>query len=236
MQRLGPVALRILRRRRPASASHFPTPESGEAPPTPVTSGRRSRALSRKRGPVASSWRTSRGTSIWEPPPCSATFAQWVTASKRACSRRSKPARRRIGDGSSLWPTPTGSLYCNRLEIEFTAEGLRFRNDPTQSGQQVALGKVARTWTLIYLIACAVGARRFGRFHFPYTRRLHIALMPGPRSSTGDLTFNPKFSEWLMGWPIGWTDPLRPVTGWRAWRRRMRGELSRLPMPPDDGW
>jgi hypothetical protein len=38
-----------------------------------------------------------------------------------------------------------------------------------------------------------------------------------------------------MGWPIGWNDPSRPVTGWRAWRRRMRGELSRLPMPPDEG-
>jgi DNA (cytosine-5)-methyltransferase 1 len=30
------------------------------------------------------------------------------------------------------------------------------------------------------------------------------------------------------GGPIGWSDPMRPVTGWSAWLRRMHGELSRL--------
>ncbi|WP_245426310.1 DNA cytosine methyltransferase [Phyllobacterium bourgognense] len=50
-----------------------------------------------------------------------------------------------------------------------------------------------------------------------------------PRSSTNDLTFNPNFSDWIMGWPIGWTDPMQPVTGWSAWLQLMRGELSRLP-------
>lgn len=46
-----------------------------------------------------------------------------------------------------------------------------------------------------------------------------------------DLTFNPNFSDWLMGWPIGWTDPTQPVTEWSLWLQRMRGELSKLPLP-----
>lgn len=45
-----------------------------------------------------------------------------------------------------------------------------------------------------------------------------------------DLTFNPNFSDWVMGWPIGWTDPMQRVTGWSVWRRRMRGALLKLPI------
>jgi hypothetical protein len=44
-----------------------------------------------------------------------------------------------------------------------------------------------------------------------------------------DLTFNPNFSDWIMGWPIGWADPMQPVTGWSLWLQRMRGELSKMP-------
>lgn len=59
---------------------------------------------------------------------------------------------------------------------------------------------------------------------------LHLTLNAGPRSSIGDLTFNPNFSDWIMGWPTGWTDPTRPVTEWSVWLQRMRGELSKMPI------
>lgn len=41
-------------------------------------------------------------------------------------------------------------------------------------------------------------------------------------------TLNPQFTEWLMGWPIGWTglEPVEMV--WSHWWLRMRLELSRL--------
>jgi hypothetical protein len=58
----------------------------------------------------------------------------------------------------------------------------------------------------------------------------HLTLNAGPKSSIGDLTFNPNFSDWIMGWPIGWTDPTRPVSGWSVWLRRMRNELSKMPI------
>ena len=34
---------------------------------------------------------------------------------------------------------------------------------------------------------------------------------------------NPAFSNWMMGWPMGWTDPLGPLTGW--YQRLQRGRL-----------
>lgn len=103
------------------------------------------------------------------------------------------------------------------------------RDDPTQTGSQLATGKAARLWTHIWLLITACGARPTKPFSFPSSHSLHLTLQAGPRSSINDLTFNPNFSDWLMGWPIGWTDPTRPVTGWSAWLRHMRGELSKLP-------
>ena len=114
--------------------------------------------------------------------------------------------------------------------MELSRDGLKLRDDPTQSGSQIALGKAARTWTIIWLMMKAFGAKPTKAFSYPHSRPLHISLNAGPRSSIGILTFNPNFSDWIMGWPIGWTDPTRPVTAWSAWLRHMRGELSKLPM------
>lgn len=42
---------------------------------------------------------------------------------------------------------------------------------------------------------------------------------PGATSSNGRRRLNPLFVEWLMGWPLGWTDCGAVVTGsYRAWR------------------
>ncbi|KQZ14292.1 hypothetical protein ASD44_09575 [Mesorhizobium sp. Root554] len=141
-------------------------------------------------------------------------------------------ARPTYGVGSSYWPTPMRTLYSNRVQIELSQAGLRFRDDPAEIGSQVALGKVAKAWSMLFLLMKACGAIRFTAMHYPCSLPLHLSLTAGTRYSPGDLIFNPNFSDWLMGWPIGWTAPSLPATEWSAWLRRMRGELSRLPMPP----
>ncbi len=56
--------------------------------------------------------------------------------------------------------------------------------------------------------------------------------LPAPQTCTHGgackPTLNPRFVEWLMGFPIGWTDFGRSETAWSLWLRRMRSELSRL--------
>ncbi len=42
------------------------------------------------------------------------------------------------------------------------------------------------------------------------------------------MTLNPRFTERLMGWPMGWTELELAETEWFRWLRRMRGELSRM--------
>jgi hypothetical protein len=40
------------------------------------------------------------------------------------------------------------------------------------------------------------------------------------------LKLNPRFTEWLMGWPVGWTDFAPAATAWCRYRPRMRTALS----------
>ena len=42
------------------------------------------------------------------------------------------------------------------------------------------------------------------------------------------MTLNPRFTEWLMGWPIGWTEFELAETEWFRWLQRMRGELLQM--------
>ncbi len=210
-------------------ASHSVVRANAEEKTTRGTFGRTSAGSSRKLTRSGASSRTSKGISIWEPPTSSRTFKAWATQLKRDCFQRLKSVHPTYGAGSSFWPTPTKSLYCNRTEIELSDAGMRLRNDPSQTGSQIALGNATRQWTQTWLLIRAWNARPKGRPSFRSSRPLHLSLMFGHRSSTGDLTFNPSFSDWIMGWPIGWTEPMRPATEWSAWLLRMRGELSKLP-------
>lgn len=54
------------------------------------------------------------------------------------------------------------------------------------------------------------------------------ATQDGPTSSDERRTLNPRFVNWLMSWPIGWTS-LEPVaTEWCHYAQRMRGALCLL--------
>lgn len=57
-------------------------------------------------------------------------------------------------------------------------------------------------------------------------------IRAGPQSSSERRSLNPLFVEWLMGWPIGWTDCERAATGLSPWLQRSRGILSTLLSPP----
>jgi hypothetical protein len=57
------------------------------------------------------------------------------------------------------------------------------------------------------------------------------AIPDGQRSSETRRVLNPRFVEWLMGWPIGWTSCELAETGLSAWLRQSRGYLSSLSSP-----
>ncbi len=50
----------------------------------------------------------------------------------------------------------------------------------------------------------------------------------GRQSFLAGLISNPRFYELTMGWPIDWTAPEAPATGFAAWLLRSRGQFSKL--------
>jgi hypothetical protein len=56
----------------------------------------------------------------------------------------------------------------------------------------------------------------------------------GPPSSNERRSLNPRFVEWLMGWPPGWTSFECSATASFHYRQRMRSALLSLPLPVED--
>ncbi len=70
----------------------------------------------------------------------------------------------------------------------------------------------------------------FVKFHFshPAPATLTDGGTSSPETPSSPRRLNPRFVEWLMGWPVGWTDCASPVTGLSLWKSRMRSSLWRL--------
>lgn len=99
----------------------------------------------------------------------------------------------------------------------------------TSSGQ-FSLGNAARAWTKLWLTMRALGWTPTAPLRS--SPQVRVSFRFGTGSFIDGLTSNPRFYELMMGWPIGWTAPGEPVTGYPRWLLRSRIALSRLPMPP----
>ena len=75
-----------------------------------------------------------------------------------------------------------------------------------------------------------ISLRQYRALMKPKTRDFS-RLMAWSRWATR-LRLNVPFVEWLMGWPIGWTDCAGVATASSQWWQAMRTELSRLSSPP----
>lgn len=188
---------------------------------TPDTCGRKSPGLCGKSDPNGAFLKTSSGICPLVSTTSAASFKAWATGLQRASYQRRKSAGRTSASGCSFWPTPTfkgsGNRACIRLSPD---KGLEFKNDLNQVGSQLGLWNAAKAWALLWDMLQAVGWTPSR----PRSSHLcRVILLNGERHSDGRLSSNPAFSDWMMGWPPGWTDPLRPVTGWSLWLQRARG-------------
>lgn len=142
-----------------------------------------------------------------------------------------------------IWPTPMANPNSNR-QTKPTPSQLK-----GEHGLNLAMVAVTHTWPTPR--ACS-GKRSSGAnrtelvrsWATPTTRdwkdgtatadvKTNCLLgRQAPRSMSDGmesrLTLNPLFVEWLMGWPIGWTDCGSAATGLSRWLLLMRSELSRL--------
>ncbi len=211
-----------------ASPSAMPVAE--EVRVTRVTFGPRSPASPAKSNRNGSSAKTSRDTCPWATPTSKPAFAAWATRQRRASSQREKQAQATGVAGYSSWPTPTASDggYVPDLVLKDGSLSMTGPFDcATGSGGQFSTGEATRSWTSLWLAMRAIGwTPTQAQFRSSHPVRVSFRLGTGSLHST--LISNPRFYEMAMGWPIGWSAPGAPVTGYVQWLRRSRGRFSRL--------
>lgn len=203
-------------------ANRSATPATGAARKIPGISGQMSPASCATFSPDSASSKTSPGICPLASTMSPETFKAWAAELQRRSYQRRKSAGLTSASGCSFWPTPTATMSANRACIRLGPGVLRFQRDLNQTGKQVGTGNAAMSWTLLTDMMRGAG------WEWQNPRSSHpcrVILLNGEQRSDDGLRLNPAFTDWLMGWPIGWSDPSRPVTEWSPWLRRARGMI-----------
>lgn len=163
-------------------ASLIPSPGSDRAQRMTVTSGQRCLKLSRLSGPLGSLERMFLESSRLSSTTCFLTWKDSATPAGRLLFRLVPSMPRTAVIESGLWPTPTRDSVISR-DRPYAQGGmplsLAARLVPTPGANDWRSGK---------------GFSPEGRGHSPQLRHLADGML------------NPEWIEWLMGFPIGWTE------------------------------
>ncbi len=145
--------------------------------------------------PDTSSWKTCQGSFSEDLQTFSGTWPQAGTMRTGRVYRQRRLVPRTSGRGSGLWPTPGASKAANDLKLTKSGDG---RKKPNKLGWMIV--------SLMYPTLTTADSR---------STRNHTARRKNPSSQHSDgWTLvdvvdglpNPTFAEWLMGYPIGWTE------------------------------
>jgi hypothetical protein len=218
-------------------------PDAEQESPAPGPAyGERWRESFAKYDPDSCSWRT-RQCSLFEGlTSSSVTWPRWGSMRNGECSERTTSELPTSGSGSGLlgnWPTPTcmsGAMYLETNALErksmSLASAVHFyptpmardykghTNNPDTRGYGGTLPDAIRK---LYPTPCATDHRDRGHVGSPAILRRQekgkqIGLSASVSATSGAL--NPQWVEWLMGWPLGWTDSSASATDrFRAWQR-----------------
>lgn len=188
-------------------ASPFLSPGSAEARRTTVTSGQKCCELSRISGPLGSLVRTLLVSSAWRSTRCLLTWKVSATPARRLLYRL-VPSMPRTGEtGARLWPTPSAS-DCGRTAIN---------PHLTKNGTIRHIGKngaqsYARLDAVVAMFPTPKARDAKDTTRLPPSRladpgkdSLVQRVGRGIQKENGG-QLNPTWVEWLMGFPIGWTD------------------------------
>jgi hypothetical protein len=205
------------------------SPASSKARKTQGTSGRTSRGSSATAERPECSSKTSPTICDSEATKSSESYGQWATALRAACLLRRKSARPTSASDCSSWPTPDTGCSPN-------GHGRRGgkSDNGSQSGQN--LDVVAAMWATPRTTDDRHPAPADTKRNTEQLRSQSVRHGPRDHLTVGQESkrlLNPLFVEWLMGWPLRWTDAGPTGSGpaeteWSRWWRLMRSELLRL--------
>jgi len=154
-------------------------------------------------------------TSMWKTPQCSLledlelsfeTWPRWGLMQDGVSYRQQPLVRHTKETESGLWPTPRS---CSAMAATITPESAwaenRFPNLETVVGRRLWPTQTAHN-------------AKEGAYPAEFTRNT-----PTLSAQAGGM-LNPTWVEWLMGWPLGWTD-LKPLAmdKYRLWLQQHGG-------------
>lgn len=202
----------------PASPSQ--SQASDEGPTTRDTSGLRSSESLAKWDPSSCSWRMSQDTFDWASTECSVILPKSGSTRNGRLFERPMSELRTAERGSSSWPTDvvgdskSAARHATKTGVMHAGTTLTdaCRKWPTPSASLTNDGESPESF-----MARANKLKKKGVNGNGAGVPLTVACrqMPGlqdPKQtgaqsqSTSGLRLNPRFVEWLMGFPIGWTD------------------------------
>jgi hypothetical protein len=206
-------------------ANRSPTPVNEQAPTTIATSGPRSHESSESASPDGASLRTSPAIYLLASRKSFPTWSAWATELRRVCSLRRKWVRRIDGSGCLSWQTPSVVDSSGR---DYTyPSGDKDNPFPTLPGQ-------AESWATPH-VNCTTGAGTQGR-DGGENLQTQVASHPAPLrtgvdspATSGRRSLNPRFVEWLMGLPLGWTACVpAEMQSFHSWRHTHSRALQTL--------
>ena len=209
-------------------ANHSQSQASNEARMTTVTSGQKCCALYKKQGQLGSLVRMLLGSSTWHSTRCVLTWKVKVTKSNRSLFQLAVSMPRTAEIESGFWLTPTSVAIAERSE-ESMQKRFDYRKKIGRNG--VGAGCLAEQvkWSKE---GSPIGYMTTRMWPTPTRREYFPPRLPNTMSKTGrnPMTnslgdavqhlegkdhkqtglLNPNWVEWLMGYPIGWTE----LKGW----------------------
>lgn len=151
------------------------------------------------------------GCSYWPTP-------RTITGGGESGDRKQELGRMESGGGDlqaavQMWPTPTASdawVSESAESISPEARERQLRRGDSNGSRRASTGMLAKE--VLWADDLSHRAQRHET--------------SGSQSSPNGRRLNPLFVEWLMGWPIGWTDFEPLETEWCRWLRQSRSWLS----------
>lgn len=150
--------------------------------------------------PATSSWRTAQPSLLGDSDECSVTWPRSGMTADGQCWELPTLAPPTSAIASGLWPTPT--CPNGGRSVAHVTDWRSERTAYTASGKkvQVDLSQAVKRWPTPSTIGINGGSHS------------RAAAMKRGQSSAelNGGSLNPTWVEWLMGWPLGWTD-LEPL-------------------------
>ena len=187
-------------------ASRFPLPGDAEALRMTVTSGRKCLESSKSSPPLGCLEKMLLGSSIWGSNRRFLIWKEQAMKSGLSYYLLSPSARGMRGNGYSLpdtWPTPVAAI--GKMDVSTALIG-RMK----KTGTLKKLNSTGKLWNpnLQMRVFCTpeVMEQTGVRFREPETEQQRELFTEVVDLTMKQHKINPEWVEWLMGFPIGWTD------------------------------